>query len=375
MPGVGDLRRDRRLSRQEESRRGDHLGATGGGAARAAVGPADRGRRRPCPRVARRARAVLRHAVAGRAGEHLRRARDATSTSRRSRPACPTAATRRSSLPRTRARAWSTRASRCATELDEIHVDIGILFPDHLLKLPVLTQTEYAAALARAYNAWLVDQWASVEHGLLGCIIACNHDPDRGRPRDRALRPAPGDRRRLPPLRRHRPAVGPPPLRPDLRRRRGRRPPGPAAQRDGHAPGLPLQQPRLRHRDGRATPAATPFSIMANVVHMITTGVPVRFPKLRIALAEAGVSWMPFIMQRLDKEYLERRRDVPFLTERPSHYLKQWYVATPAHRGARGHGATSRRSSTCSTAGTRRCSRRTGRTTTSTTRASSIRSR
>ena len=37
---------------------------------------------------------------------------------------------------------------------------------------------------------------------------------------------------------------------------------------------------------------------------------------------------MPFLCNRLDKEYLERRREVPFLTERPSHYLKQVYVAT-----------------------------------------------
>jgi uncharacterized protein len=58
-------------------------------------------------------------------------------------------------------------------ELDEIHVDIGILFPDHLLKLPVLTQIDYPAALARAYNAWQLDTWASVEKGLLGTIVAC----------------------------------------------------------------------------------------------------------------------------------------------------------------------------------------------------------
>jgi predicted TIM-barrel fold metal-dependent hydrolase len=33
-------------------------------------------------------------------------------------------------------------------------------------------------------------------------------------------------------------------------------------------------------------------------------------------------------MNRLDKEYLERRREVPYLTERPSHYLERVYVAT-----------------------------------------------
>ncbi len=40
------------------------------------------------------------------------------------------------------------------------------------------------------------------------------------------------------------------------------------------------------------------------------------------------MAWMPWLMMRLDKEYLERRRDVPFLTERPSHYLKKVYVNT-----------------------------------------------
>ena len=40
-------------------------------------------------------------------------------------------------------------------------------------------------------------------------------------------------------------------------------------------------------------------------------------------------------MNRLDKEYLEKRRDVPFLTERPSTYLKRYYYGDPADRGAR----------------------------------------
>ena len=46
-------------------------------------------------------------------------------------------------------------------------------------------------------------------------------------------------------------------------------------------------------------------------------------------MTEAGLPWMPFLCNRLDKEYLERRRDVPFLEERPSHYLKrQFWVST-----------------------------------------------
>ena len=33
-------------------------------------------------------------------------------------------------------------------------------------------------------------------------------------------------------------------------------------------------------------------------------------------------------MNRLDKEYLDRRREVPFLEEWPSHYLREMYFAT-----------------------------------------------
>lgn len=73
---------------------------------------------------------------------------------------------------------------------------------------------------------------------------------------------------------------------------------------------------------------AHPFAIMANLVDMVTTGVPVRFPKLKIAFIEAGISWVPFIMNRLDKEYIERRREVPFLEHRPSRYIRQFYFAT-----------------------------------------------
>ena len=69
-------------------------------------------------------------------------------------------------------------AGQMRRELDEIHVDIGVLFPDHFLKIPVITQVDYASALARAYNSWLLEEWCSPENGLLGCILACPQDPE-----------------------------------------------------------------------------------------------------------------------------------------------------------------------------------------------------
>ena len=213
------------------------------------------------------------------------------------------------------------------SELDEIHVDIGILFPDHLLKLPVLTQIDYASALARAYNAWLVDQWTSTERRLLGCIIACPHDPHDAAREIQKYAEHPEV------VGVYLPCAGLDPL-------WGHRMYDPIWETAEAAdlpvllhsvtvthPVFPFNNHGFDNELARHTCSHT-FSIMANMVDMVTTGVPVRYPKLRIAVTEAGIGFMPFIMHRLDKEYLERRRDCPFLEERPSHYLKQWYVAT-----------------------------------------------
>jgi Amidohydrolase len=63
------------------------------------------------------------------------------------------------------------------SELGEIGVDLAVLFPDHLLKIAVLPQADYAAALARAYNAWLIEEWTSRHDALLAAIVACPQDP------------------------------------------------------------------------------------------------------------------------------------------------------------------------------------------------------
>lgn len=218
-------------------------------------------------------------------------------------------------------------AKQLREELDEIHVDIGIIFPDHLLKLPVLTQTEYASALARAYNAWLLEEWCSLEKGLLGCVVACTQDPqDAAREIEKyaneptivgvylpcaGVDPMWGDRK-YDPIYEAAQAADLPVLLHSV---------------TVTHPVFPFNNHGFDTEIGRHSCSHT-FSIMANIVHMITTGVPVRFPKLRVAVTEAGISWVPFLMHRLDKEYLERRREVPFLEERPSHYLKQMYFAT-----------------------------------------------
>ena len=73
---------------------------------------------------------------------------------------------------------------------------------------------------------------------------------------------------------------------------------------------------------------AHPFSPIANLVSMMETGVPERFPELKIAFTEGGLGWVPWIMLRMDKEYAERRREVAILKDRPSTYVRRMFFAT-----------------------------------------------
>ncbi len=218
-------------------------------------------------------------------------------------------------------------AGQMREELDEIHVDIGVLFPDHLLKIAMITQADYAAALARAYNAWLLEKWCSQEKGLLGCVIACPQDPESAAEEIRRYAKEPGM------VGVYLPCAGLDPL-------WGHRRYDPiyeAAQETDlpvllHSvtvvhPVFPFNLHVFETEFGRHICGHT-FSIMANLVHMISAGVPVRYPDLRVALTEVGISWVPFLMNRMDKEYLERRREIPILQERPSHYMKRFYYAT-----------------------------------------------
>lgn len=71
---------------------------------------------------------------------------------------------------------------------------------------------------------------------------------------------------------------------------------------------------------------AHPFSLIANLVSMMETGFPVRFPNLKIAFTEGGIAWFPSIMWSMDKEYAERQRQGPYLTDQSSAYFKPVFL-------------------------------------------------
>jgi predicted TIM-barrel fold metal-dependent hydrolase len=68
-----------------------------------------------------------------------------------------------------------------------------------------------------------------------------------------------------------------------------------------------------------------------NIIHMtnwIMNGLPERFPKLKLVWIESGLAWIPFLMQRLDSEYMMRSSEAPLLKRRPSEYMAEMYYSS-----------------------------------------------
>ncbi len=68
-----------------------------------------------------------------------------------------------------------------------------------------------------------------------------------------------------------------------------------------------------------------------NMLHManwLVNGLPERFPKLKVIWIESGLAWVPFMMQRLDNEYMMRTSDAPLLKRKPSDYMREMYYTT-----------------------------------------------
>jgi len=60
----------------------------------------------------------------------------------------------------------------------------------------------------------------------------------------------------------------------------------------------------------------------------VINGMGERFPKLPVIWIESGVAWVPFLMQRLDHEYMLRPSEAPLLKKKPSDYMRDMYYSS-----------------------------------------------
>src|SRR5882757_7685048 len=68
-----------------------------------------------------------------------------------------------------------------------------------------------------------------------------------------------------------------------------------------------------------------------NILHCtnwVINGMGERFPKLPVIWIESGLAWIPFLMQRLDHEYMLRPSECPLLKKKPSDCLPDMYYSS-----------------------------------------------
>ena len=71
-----------------------------------------------------------------------------------------------------------------------------------------------------------------------------------------------------------------------------------------------------------------PFHLSLQMTSLLSAGIPERYPDLKFIFIEGGVTWIPWIMNRMDSVYMILRSNVPILKKLPSEYIKKFYFST-----------------------------------------------
>jgi predicted TIM-barrel fold metal-dependent hydrolase len=188
----------------------------------------------------------------------------------------------------------------------------------------------FEAALTRALNDWQRAEWLDRDERLRASLLVPTLDPEAAVAEIERL----GDDSRFVQVLL--------PVRSDARYGSRRyHPIFEAAERHGLALGLHAWG-RVGHAPTQAGAthyyvedylANSQVLVQAQITSLVAEGVLDRFPSLRVALIECGFSWLPFLLWRFDKDWKAVWREVPWLRERPSAYVRRHFRATtePAH--------------------------------------------
>jgi len=67
---------------------------------------------------------------------------------------------------------------------------------------------------------------------------------------------------------------------------------------------------------------------MLHLTNWVVNAMPERFPRLKTIWIESGLAWLPFLIQRLDNEYMMRTSDCAALKKKPSDYIRDMYFTS-----------------------------------------------
>jgi predicted TIM-barrel fold metal-dependent hydrolase len=203
---------------------------------------------------------------------------------------------------------------------DDLGMDIGILNAGGVLLLGISPQFDYAHALAKAYNDWLIDKWLDYDDRLFGSLVIAPQLPEKAAAEIRRVGDHPRIKQVLMSSGSEMP-YGRPHYWPIYE----------AAEEMGlpvgihpGADGRGLSKPP----SGAGHPrtfleyhATQPCNYYGQVNSMVCEGVFVEYPDLQFVCIEGGFSWVPTLMWRLDKDWKGMRVQAPYLEKLPSKYI------------------------------------------------------
>lgn len=203
--------------------------------------------------------------------------------------------------------------------LDVYAIEYGLLNVDDLA-IGLSPDADYAAAVVSAINDVIVQEWLPVDPRMRASLIVSPADLHQAAREIHRLGGHPGVVQVLMPS-------------------GARMPYGQRFYHPIYAPAVEYNLLVAMHPGSEGvglayppTPAGYPSTyfefhtgLVANyighLISLVTEGVFVKFPTLRWVLIEAGVSWLPALLWRFDKNYKALRQTTPWLTRRPSEYV------------------------------------------------------
>lgn len=206
--------------------------------------------------------------------------------------------------------------------LDKWKVNFAIL--NCYYGIEALRNPDWADALARAVNDWLIEEWLAKDPRFRASMQVQAQYPELAAKEIERIGEHPGFVQVFLPVRSERPYGN-----------RSYDPMFEAAVRHNlvlgiHFGGMPGNPPTSvgwpTYYFEEYVGMMTVFQ--AQVTSMVVEGVFERFPTLKVALLEGGWTWVPPLMWRLDKDWRGLRRETPWVNRPPSEYIRHHFRAS-----------------------------------------------